>query len=314
MLRYTAQRLALSLPVFLSVVTVVFFVVRVLPGDPAQAALGDYASKEAVQALRERMGLNDPLPVQYGHWVAGAVRGDFGDSLITGHDVRESMLERLPASLSLVGGALLVTIALGIAAGIFAAAFEDRWPDKAVRAGSAVSIAFPNYFVGMLLVLVFAVWNEWLPASQYVRPSDDLVLWAKHLVLPSIALGVPAAAVVARQLRTAMVGVLGRDYVRTARAKGLSQTSVLFKHALKNAAIPVVVVLIGQAGLLVGGTVIIEQVFGIQGIGSLAISSITQRDIPVIQAVVVFTTTIVLLGNLSADIVYGWLNPRIRIR
>lgn len=307
------RRLAFMIPTAVLVSVMVFSLVLLIPGDAAQTIAGADATQEEVQQLREQLGADAPLVVQYGRWVTGAVRGDFGDSLITGRNVRASILDRLPASLSLAVGALVVTILLGVTIGLLAAAFQDTWADRVLMASSSVPIAFPNYFLGMLLVLAFAVWNRWLPASQYVRPTADLWAWVEHLVLPSVALGMAGAAVVARQLRTSMVRVLEQDYVRTARAKGLSSTSVILKHALKNASIPVVTILVMQLAALMGGTVIIEQVFGIPGLGALAINSVVQRDLPMIQGVVVFTTVIVLVVNLFADVLYGWLNPRIRI-
>jgi peptide/nickel transport system permease protein len=291
----------------------VFSLILLVPGDPAVTLAGENASPEQIVATRQRLGLDDPILVQYGRWVSHAVRGDLGQSLYSGRDVTHAIWERMPVTLSLAAGAIVLSVLIGLPAGILSAIYRGRWLDRFFGLGAASALAMPNYFVAMLLVLFFAIWHRWFPATAFVAFSDDPWEWAKHLVLPWVTLGVASAAVITRQLRSSLIGVLGQDYVRTARAKGLRARAVILKHSLKNAAIPVVTVLGTQVAFLLGGSVIIERVFAMAGVGDLAITAVLQRDMPVIQGVVVMTTVIVLIANLLVDIAYGYLNPKVRV-
>jgi peptide/nickel transport system permease protein len=314
MLQLIVRRLLIMIPVLFLVSLMVFSLLLLVPGDPAVTLAGENASEEQIAATRERLGLDDPVLEQYGRWVSGVVRGDLGTSLFSSQDVTDAIVERLPATLSLAAGAITISLLLGIPSGILAAIFRGRWPDRMVGLGAASALAMPNYFVGMLLILVFAIWNPWLPATSYVPFSESPSQWFEHLILPWITLGLAAAAVVTRQLRSSLVGVLGQDYVRTARAKGMRGRTVVLKHASKNAAIPVVTVVGTQVAFALGGSVIVEQVFGIAGVGQLAVTAVLKRDLPIIQGVVVMTTLIVLFSNLLVDIAYGYLNPKVRVQ
>ncbi len=314
MLQLIVRRLLIMIPVLFLVSLMVFSMLLLVPGDPAVTLAGENASPEQIDATRTRLGLDDPVLEQYGRWVSGVVRGDLGESLFSSQDVKDAIVQRLPATLSLAMGAIAIAVLVGVPAGILAAIFRGRWVDRVVGVGAASALAMPNYFVAMLLILVFAIWNPWLPATSFVPFSESPWLWFQHLLLPWITLGLASAAVITRQLRSSLIGVLGQDYVRTARAKGLRGRSVVLKHASKNAAIPVVTVLGTQVAFVLGGSVIVEQVFGIAGVGQLAVTSVLKRDLPIIQGVVVMTTLFVLFANLLVDITYGYLNPKVRVR
>ena len=313
MLQLIARRLLIMVPVVFMVSVLVFGLLLLVPGDPAVTLSGENPSPEQIQATRDRLGLDDPIITQYGRWAGDAVTGDLGTSLFSSLKVTTSIGQRLPATLSLAAGGILVALVVGLPAGIAAAIYRGRWPDRMLGLGAASGLAMPNYFLGMLLVLFFAKWNRWFPATNFIPLTDNPVLWLKHLVLPCITLGLVSAAVITRQLRSSLIGVLSQDYVRTARAKGLRQRSVILKHSLKNAAVPVVTVLGSQVAFLLGGSVIVERVFRIPGVGDLVVTAVLKRDLPVIQGVVVMTTLIVLAANLLVDVAYGWLNPKVRV-
>lgn len=314
MLQLILRRVLIMVVVLFLVSVIVFSLIALVPGDPAVTLAGENASQEQIAATRAQLGLDDPVLVQYGRWAGGAVRGDLGESLFSSQEVTETIMQRMPVTLSLTAGAVLFALLLGVPAGIASAVWRGRWPDRLLGLGAASALAMPNYFVAMLLVLYFAIWHHWLPATSFVPLTEDAWLWFKHLILPWVTLGIASGAVIARQLRSSLIGVLGQDYVRTARAKGLRGRSVIFKHAIKNAAIPVITVLGTQIAFLLGGSVIVERVFGMPGVGELAITAVLQRDLPVIQGVVVMVTVIVLVANLFVDLAYGYLNPKVRVR
>lgn len=311
MLRYVAQRLLFSIPVFLGVLTIVFFVVRVIPGDPAIAALGDYASKEAVEALRERMGLNEPLLVQYFRFLGDLVRGDFGDSMITGKPVREQVAHVLPYTIELTALAILIGIVLGIPIGVYTAANRNRLPDYVGRVLSLAGLSVPAFYLGILLILLFAIELQWLPAvggGDLDDPRDNL----SHLILPALTLGLVMTASVARLARSAMLNVLSQDYVRTARAKGLQERVVLLRHALRSALVPIVSLSGIWAVSLIGDSVTTELVFARPGLGKLMVGAILQRDYTALQSIMVIYTAFVVVINLAADLIYGLVDPRVR--
>lgn len=314
MLQIIVRRILITIPVVILVSMIVFSLLLLVPGDPAITIAGDGATQEAIDATRERLGLNDPVIVQYWHWLTGAVQGDLGSSLFSSQQVTSAILQRLPATLSLTGGALAVSLLVGVPAGILTAVYRGSWFDRTLSVGVAGGLAMPNYFFGMLLILFFAIWNTWLPASGYVGFSESPIEWARHLLLPWITLGVSSAAVITRQLRSSMIGVLSEDYVRTARSKGLRNRAIYLKHSAKNASVPVVTVVGGQVAFALGGAVVVEQVFGIAGIGRLVVNAVFTRDIPLVQGIVVMFTIIVLITNLLVDILYGYFNPKVRVR
>ena len=310
MLRYVASRLLLAVPVFLGVATIVFLVVRVIPGDPAVAALGDYASKEAVEALRQRMGLDEPLLVQYTRFLAGLARGDLGRSMITGASVREQIAHALPYTLELTLGAVLVGALLGIPVGVYTAIRRNRLADYLGRVFSLAGLSVPAFYLGILLTLLVALRLGWLPAvggGDAADAGDRL----RHLVLPALTLGLVMTASVARLTRSAMLGVLRQDYVRTARAKGLAEGAVRLRHALGSALIPIVSITGLWAVSLIGDSVTVEVVFARPGLGKMMVGAILQRDYTALQSVMVVYTAFVVGINLVTDLAYAWVDPRV---
>ncbi len=311
MLRYIAQRLAFSIPVFLGVVTIVFLVVRVIPGDPAVAALGDYASKEAVEALRERMGLNESLPVQYVRFLGSLVRGDLGKSMITASSIRDDIAHALPYTLELTVLAILIGTALGVPIGVYTAIRRNRMADYIGRVLSLTGLSVPAFYLGILLILLLAIQFQWLPAVGG-GGTDDLGENLSHLVLPALTLGLVMTASVARLARSAMLNVLRQDYVRTARAKGLKERVVHLRHALRSALIPIISVTGIWAVSLIGDSVTVEVVFARPGLGKMMVGAILQRDYTALQSIMVIYTGFVVVINLTIDLIYGWVDPRIR--
>lgn len=308
------NRLIALIPMLMLVSLMVFGLVLLIPGDPAITVAGDNATPEQIERTRELLGLNDPVLVQYGRWVGNALQGDLGTSLFSNRSVTSAIVDRFPVSMTLAIASLLFAAMIAIPAGIIAALKRGTWVDKFFTIGASVGVALPNFWLGLILVLVFALWNPWFPAVGYVSPFDDPVQSLRHLTLPAITLGVSAAAELTRQLRSALIDVLQHDYVRTARAKGLRSRVVIGRHALKNAAVPAITVLGVQVSVLLGGSVIVENVFGIPGLGQLAITSVLAKDVPLIQGIVLSATLIVLFMNLLVDISYGFLNPKVRVQ
>jgi peptide/nickel transport system permease protein len=312
-LRYVAKRLLLSLPVFLAVVTIVFVVVRVIPGDPAVAALGDNASKEAVDALRLRMGLDQPLVVQYGRFLGSLLQGDLGRSMITGSSVRDQVGHALPYTIELTLVAILIGSGLGIPVGVYTAIRRNRLADYLGRILSLAGLSVPAFYLGILLALLLALRWGWLPAVGGGDPADgpDRL---RHLVLPAVTLGLVMTASVARLTRSAMLNVLNQDYVRTARAKGLRERAVHLRHALRSALVPIVSITGLWAVSLIGDSVTVEVVFARPGLGKMMVGAILQRDYTALQSVMVVYTAFVVGINLLTDLVYGWVDPRIARR
>jgi peptide/nickel transport system permease protein len=320
------------IPVLLGVSIVVFFMVRAIPGDPAQLLLGQQATEEQVQQVRQNMGLDKPVIVQYGIFLADAVRGDFGDSIVTGRPVTTELLARLPATLELTAFAMLVAILVGVPVGVISAVKQYSLLDKFTSVLALTGISMPIFWLAMILIVIFFVNLGWLPfpgrlsTGYAVTSITGLVLvdslltlnfaafWdgLKHLILPAIALGTIPMAVIMRMTRSSMLEVLGEDYVRTARAKGVVPWRVIFKHALRNAMLPTVTVIGLQAGLLMGGAVITETIFSWPGVGQIAYDSVNRRDYAMIQGVVLYGATLFVLVNLLVDVLYAVLDPRVR--
>jgi len=309
--KYIAQRLVLSIPVFLGVATIVFLVVRVIPGDPAVASLGDYASKEAVEALRQRMGLNQSLPVQYIQFLGDLVRGDLGKSMITGTSIRADIAHSLPYTLELTVLAIIIGTLLGIPIGVYTAIRRNRLADYIGRVLSLTGLSVPAFYLGILLILLLAIYLNLLPAVGG-GGMDDLRENVSHLILPALTLGLVMTASVARLARSAMLNVLRQDYVRTARAKGLKERVVHLRHALRSALIPIVSVTGIWAVSLIGDSVTVEVVFARPGLGKMMVGAILQRDYTALQSVMVIYTGFVVVINLMIDLIYGWVDPRIR--
>lgn len=310
--RYLYRRLGSTLPMLVMVGLITFLLIHITPGDPAAVVAGENASQEAIDAARHRLGLDQPFLVQFWHWLVAVLHGDLGTSFTSGKPVTELIFDRMPITLSLTAGATLIGLLIAVPLGVFAATKRGSWLDKITIFGTSLGIAAPEFFIGLLLVLLVALELGWLPATGYIPFEEDPVEWARRLTLPSITLGLGVAAELARQVRGAMIDVLSRDYIQTARAKGLSGFSIIIKHGLKNAAIPVVTVLGLQVRRLLGGTVIVEQIFAMNGVGSLAVRAVFLRDLPVLLGVALTTAVIVLIVNLLVDMSYGYFDPKVR--
>lgn len=311
MLRYLIRRILFAIPILLAVFTLVFLVVRVIPGDPAEAALGDYASKEAVEALRERMGLNEPLYVQYFSFLGGLLRGDFGESLITGTPIREQVAHALPYTLQLTFAAVLIGCTLGIPLGLFTAVKRNTLPDYVGRVISLIGLSVPAFYFGILLIFMFAIWLDFFPAVGGGDIREDPIGSLRYLVLPALTLGLIMTATITRLTRSAMLNVLNDDYVRTARAKGLGEGTVLLRHALRAALLPIVSITGLWVAALIGDSVLTEVVFSRPGLGKMLVGSILQRDYTALQSIMVIYAGFVVVVNLITDLTYGLLDPRI---
>jgi peptide/nickel transport system permease protein len=312
MRRYILRRVAAMAATLLFVSLLVFVVVRVLPGDPALVMLGIEASPEAVARLRESLGLNRPIPVQYAAWVGRAVVGDLGRSIQYDVPVGSLILSRLQVTLPLTLLAAGLMVAAAIPLGVFAATRHRRWGDYVSMALSQLGVAVPGFWAGLLLILLFSVRLGWVPAGGFDGWGQGVWPAVKSLLLPAAALGLFQFAVLARTTRSALLEVLREEYVKTARAKGVPERAVLFRHALSNAMIPVLTVAGIQLGQLMAGSIILESVFYLPGLGRLALGAISARDLPVVQGVVLFVASMIVMINVAVDILYGFLDPRIR--
>ncbi len=310
---YLARRLLLTLPVLFFVSLIVFSLINLIPGDPARVMLGEEASKEALSALRKEMGLDRPLYVRYLLWLSHVARGDFGHSVRDGRPVLDTLLLKLPVTIELAITSLLIAWGIAIPAGVVAAWQPRTALDYAATTVALAGISIPNFWLGIMMIYLLAVNMRLLPPSGYIEPWIDLARNLKLMVMPSIVLGAALAALVMRLLRSSMLEVLGTDYIRTARAKGLGDTVVLIRHAMKNAMIPVVTVMGLQLSGLLGGAVITETIFAVPGLGRLTVESILTRDYPMVQGVVLFAALAVVLTNLVVDLTYAVLDPRIRL-
>lgn len=310
--KYILTRLGVALPTLLIIMVLTFLTVQLIPGDPAVAILGDTASPEQLAALREELGLNLPLWQQFGTWFISVIQGDLGRSLTTGQVVSQAILQRSVVTITLATAAVLVTAAVGISVGVWGA-LRGGIVDRVVLFTTSVADSIPNFWAGVVLVYIFAVTLGVLPANGWVPFDVDPGLWARSLVLPVVALSLASVATIARQTRAAFSDVSKRDFVRSLRASGLPLPQIIFKHILRNAAIPIVTVLGLQFVLLLGGAIVIEEVFTLPGIGQLAINAVETKDVPMIQGVVLFTAIMVLVVNFTLDIVYAWLNPKVRL-
>ena len=294
----------------IGIVTVVFFLVRAIPGDPAVYMLGDYATKESVAALRAKMGLDLPLYEQYARFLANAFTGDLGSSVITGAPALDEVWSSVPPSAALAVSGIAIAVLIGVPLGVISAARQGSWTDLLVMVAALLGISFPVFWLGLVAILTFANWVRIFPALGAGSGGFGDALY--HLALPALVLGVSVAAYIARLTRSAMLEVLGQDYIRTARAKGLGLAPILFVHALKNASVPIVTVIGLGVALLIGGAVVTESVFAIPGIGRLVVDAILRRDYPVIQGVTLLFSVVYVLVNLLVDLTYSLLDPRIR--
>lgn len=314
MRKYILKRLLSMIPAVFVVSVVIFLIIHLTPGDPAAVMLGDQADPEAIAALREALGLNAPLPVQYLHWLGGVLRGDLGQSLYSDESMVSMLLSHLGPTLSLTVFALAISLIVAVPLGILAARKRGALADNAISVFSMIGISMPSFLLGLLLMLVFAVTLRWLPAAGYKTLAEDgMAEHLRYLVMPAIALGFMEAGLILRMTRSSMLEVLGSDYIRMAKAKGEKSLAITCKHAFKNALIPIVTT-VGQTfmGLLSGATVV-ESIFNIPGIGKMTITAVQQRDYEVVQAVVLFLSMINIVVCLVIDLIYAAIDPRVRL-
>jgi peptide/nickel transport system permease protein len=305
------RRLLQMIPVLFFVSLIIFVLINLVPGDAARLFLGEEAPPDVLAVLRHEMGLDRPLYVQYARWVGNLLRGDFGHSFKDNRQVLPTLLQKVPVTAELAAGALLIAWTIAIPAGVIAAWRRRTVVDYSASAVALTGLSIPNFWLGIMLIYLFAVNLHWLPASGYVSPAQDLGRNLKGLVMPAFVLGLVLAAVVMRQLRSSMLEVLSADFIRTANAKGLGERVVLVRHALRNAVIPVITVMGIQLGTLLGGAVITETIFAWPGVGRLAVDAIFSRDYPLVQAIVAVLATLFVVINLVVDLLYTYLDPRI---
>jgi len=304
------RRLLALVPLLVIVSLATFSLIFLIPGDPAHRIAGEGATEAQVDAVRSDLGLDQPYYEQFLSFLGNLLQGDLGTSYTFRTPVWEMISARMPITVSLTLVAMVFALLIGIPAGVFAARRAGRWQDRVVTVGSTLGLATPNFVLGLLLTLVIGVKLQWLPATGYVEMAEGFWPWLSHLLLPGFALGVIAAAEIARQLRASLADVLRQDYVRTAVAKGMLPNAVVWKHGLKNALMPVVTVVGIQTGYLLGGTAVVETIFGIQGLGDFAVRAVLAGDLPAIQGMVVFAVIITVAASLVVDLTYGYLNPR----
>jgi peptide/nickel transport system permease protein len=316
-LQYVISRLWQTVIVMFLVTVLTFFFLTVLPGDPVTLLIGPEnaatMTPEDIERAREDLGLNDPIPVRYVEWLGGIITGDWGTSVRTRAPVLESIQNRAPVTLQLAAFAWVVSLLVAIPVGVGAALMRNSWFDRGATLLATGGVAMPNFWLAILMILLFAVRLDWLPASGYVSPLDDPGESFKHFLMPAVVLGLAQAATVMRQTRSSMLEVMGQDYIRTARAKGLSSYTVAVRHGLRNAMLPVITVLGLRLGNLLGGSVIIESVFAIPGMGRLAVNAIFTQDFPVVMGFVLLIALVVSMASLVTDLVYGLADPRIQL-
>jgi peptide/nickel transport system permease protein len=310
--KFLVRRLASILPTLFFVTILIFGLQQLLPGDPAIVLAGEDQDPNVVAYLRQKLRLDEPFPVRYAYWLGGVLQGDLGESLRIQKPVTELIFEKLPVTIQLAAMAMLIALVIGITAGITSAVYRDTTLDYAANVFALWGLSTPNFWLGIMLILLFSVQLGWLPASGYVSPFEDLKANLAAMIMPAFVLGNAIAAVLMRHTRSAMLQVLNSDYVRTARAKGLHERVVVLKHALRNAMIPIITLGALEFGTLLSGAVLTEQVFSIPGFGKLIVDAVFNRDYAVVQGVVLFTATAYITLNLLADLAYFLVNPRMR--
>ena len=306
------RRLALTIPILLGTAIIVFMILRLVPGDPAASILGSNATEDAIIRVRAELGLDQPLYQQFLSWIGGVVRGDFGRDYITNQAITEELAVRLPVTLELAGLAFLFALVTAIPLGVVAAVRQGGWIDRVVRAGAVLFIAVPDFVFGILGILLFALALSMVPSSGFTPIEDGLFENLQSLAVPAVALALGLGGVLTRVTRSAMLDVLGSDYVRFAKANGFGTGAIVFRYALRNASIPIVTVIGLQVGYILGGTVVIEQLFSLPGLGQLIVDAMLARNYPVLQACILVFVVAFILANLITDLLYAALNPRLR--
>jgi peptide/nickel transport system permease protein len=311
-LTFIVHRLLAAIPVLAMVALLVFLMLRLTPGDPAAVIAGDTATPEQVSEIRGKLGLNRPIAEQFLIWAGRGLRGDFGESLFFKKPVAELIRQRIEPTLSLASATIVLAVLIAVPLGVLAAHRHGTLLDRCLMGFSVLGFSVPVFVIGYLLIYLLAIKVNWLPVQGYRRLGENVADWALHLVLPSLTLAVIYVALIARMTRASMIEVLGEDYIRTARAKGLSNRVILIRHALRNAAIPIVTVIGIGIALLIGGVVVTESVFNIPGLGRLTVDAVLARDYPVIQAIILLFSFVYVVINMVIDIAYSSLDPRIR--
>lgn len=317
MKQYLVRRLLGLIPTLFIISVIVFSLTRVLPGDPAAAMAADdtgFVDAEVRAMINERFGLEDPIVVQYGRWVKGIATGDWGISLYSGVSVYDQIMQRAGFTIQLAILAWLAAILIGVPIGVLSALKRNSLTDMVATTFAVSGIALPNFWLGMLMIILFAVTLGWFPAGGYTPFSEDPVGWFKGMIMPTIVLGTALSAGIMRLMRSSLLEVMGEDYVRTARAKGMREATVIWGHAVRNALLPVVTVITLQLGILIGGTVVTETVFFLPGVGRLVVDAVISKDLQVVQMGLLFLTFAVVIANVIADILYRVLDPRIQYR
>ncbi|MDW9924782.1 ABC transporter permease subunit [Sinorhizobium meliloti] len=309
---YILRRMASAIVVMVLVGIFIFLLLRLAPGDPAAMIAGRSATEEMIAGIREQLGLNDPLPVQFIHWVRDMLGGDFGTSIFSGRPVLDLLSQRLEPTLSLTILTMLLSVTVGVSFGVLAAWQAGGFVDRLLAVFSALGYSVPVFVIGYLLIYFFAIRTHWLPVQGYKLIESGVASWFVHLILPTVALGLGFIAFIARVTRASMLEVLSEDYMRTAAAKGASSYAMLVHHALKNAGVPILTVIGISFAYLIGGVVLTETVFNIPGVGRLVVDAINNRDYPIIQGVLVLTSGLYVLINLTVDLAYTLIDPRIR--
>jgi peptide/nickel transport system permease protein len=314
MLNFLARRLASAFLVLVLVSALSFGIIWLVPGDPTAVLLDANTSPEQVARLRTQLGLDKPLLLQIIEWYGRILRGDLGQSILLNRSVMAAILERLPVTLSLAGISLILALVLGVVAGIVAAMNHNRWPDQLIMATALLGLSVPDFWLGLMMVFLFAVQFGWFPTGGFVPLQDSVMGWGRSIAMPALALALVQMGFIARMTRASMLEVLSQDFIRTADAKGLSRADIVLRHGLPNALVPILTVTGIVAGALLGGTVIIEQVFSLPGIGRLVIGAVLSRDFPVIQGGLLFLAVIYLAVNLIVDLLYAVVDPRVRLQ
>ena len=309
---YLIKRLLSTIPVMLVVAVFIFLLLRLTPGDPAAMIAGDYASEAQIADIRAKLGLDEPLLVQFGIWIGNLFQGDLGESFFFKKQVSDLIAARIEPTISLSLLTIVLTVAIAVPMGVISAYKQGSWLDRIVMGFSVLGFSIPVFVIGFGLIYVFSLELGWFPVQGYKRLGDGVIGWLSHLILPAIALSVIFVAFIARMTRTSVLEVLGEDYIRTARAKGQTETRVLMRHALRNAAVPIITVIGFALAILIGGVVVTESVFNLPGLGLLTVDAVLNRDFPTIQAVVLLFSLFYVLINLLIDLSYTLLDPRIR--
>ena len=310
---YVLNRLLSVILTLFLITLVTFAVTNILPGDVAMMIMGTQSNPEALAGLRESLGLNDPLPVQYGRWIGGMVTGDWGNSLIFKKPIAELLAQKAVASSLIVVMSMMIALALAVPLGVWAAVHRDRWQDTVSSSTALMGVSLPDFFWGIVMILVFARWLGWFPSSGFVDPAEDFAAALRHAFLPSLALGLGLMAHLTRMTRSTMTGILSQEFIRVARAKGLAERTVIWRYALANAVGPVITITGLQIGYLFGSIIVMESLFGYTGMGWLTYQALLNRDLPLIQASVFVIAAVVMVTNLVVDLLYVAIDPRVKL-